>query len=114
MGFRPKGFFDNPAATREHPLLFELSRPLDDLAEMRLTDFAGKRITMKQIYDQHNIGKPYIPSNYKDVLATLEAEGKIQTNPPADKRIKRKDKVTGEKKVTFADKVIVTFPPRRE
>ena len=98
----------NPAATREHPLLFELSRPLDDLAEMLLTDFAGRRITMKQIYDQHNIGKSYIPSNYKDVLARLEAESKIQADPPADERPKRSGKVT------FADKISVTFPPRRE
>ena len=61
---------------------------------------------MKQIYDQHNIGKPYIPSNYKDVLARLEAEGKIQADPPADERPKWRGKVT------FADKVSVTFPPR--
>ena len=96
----------NPAATREHPLLFELSRPLDDLAEMLLTDFAGRRMTMKQIYDQHNVGKPYIPSNYKRILAKLEAEGQIQADPPADgRRI-----IRGE--VTFADTVLVTFPRR--
>ena len=98
----------NPAATREHPLLFELSRPLDDLAEMLLTDFAGRRMTMKQIYDQHNVGKPYIPSNYKRILAKLEAEGQIQADPPADgRRI-----IRGE--VTFADTVLVTFPRRSE
>ena len=89
-------------------MLFELSRPLDDLADMLLTTFAGRRRTMKQIYEQHNVGKPYIPSNYKDVLAKLEFEGKIQADPPAEKRPKRKGKVT------FADKVFVTFPPRRE
>lgn len=104
----------NPAATPRQPLLFELLRPLDDLADMLLRDFAGRRRTMKQIYEQHNVDTPYIKSNYKDILTTLEAEEKIQTNPPADKRIKRKNKVTGEKKVTFADKVIVTFPPRSE
>ncbi len=98
----------NPAATPEQPLLFELSRPLDDLADMLLTTFAGRRRTMKQIYEQHNVGKPYIPSNYKDVLAKLEFEGKIQADLPAEKRPKRRGKVT------FADKVFVTFPPRRE
>ena len=50
---------------------------------MLLTTFAGRRRTMKQIYEQHNVGKPYIPSNYKDVLAKLEFEGKIQADPPA-------------------------------
>ena len=98
----------NPTATPEQPLLFELSRPLDDLADMLLTTFAGRRRTMKQIYEQHNVGKPYIPSNYKDVLAKLEFEGKIQADPPAEKRPKRKGKVT------FADKVFVTFPPGSE
>ena len=98
----------NPAATLEQPLLFELSRPLDDLADMLLMDFAGSRMTMKQIYEQHNIGKPYIPSNYKKILAKLEAEGKIQADPPANRR----RKIKGE--VTFADTVGVTFPPRRE
>ena len=98
----------NPAATPEQPLLFELSRPLNDLADMLLTDFAGRSMTMKQIYEQHNVDTPYIESNYKDVLATLEAGGKIRANPPADKRPKRKGKIT------FANHVIVTFPPRSE
>ena len=97
-------FEHNPAA--KQPLLFET--PLDNLADMLLTDFAGRRMTMKQIYEQHNVGKPYIESNYKDVLAKLEAEGKIQADPPADKRLKRKGKVT------FADRVVVTFPPGSE
>ncbi len=107
-------FEHNPAATLEQPLLFELLRPLDDLAEMLLMDFAGKTRTMKQIYEQHNVDTFFLKSNYKDVLATLEAEGEIQTDPPADRRLKRKDKVTGEKKVTFADRVKVTFPPGSE
>jgi hypothetical protein len=98
----------NPAATLEHPLLFELSRPLDDLADMLLRDFAGKIRTMKAIYEQHNVDTPYISSNYKEILAKLEDEGKIQVNPPADRRPKRKGKVT------FADRVKVTFPPGSE
>ena len=98
----------NPAATPEQPLLFELSRPLDDLADMLLTTFVGRRRTMKQIYEQHNVGTPYIKSNYKDILAKLEAEGKIQADPPANER----RVIKGE--VTFADGVKVTFPPRKE
>ena len=94
----------NPWVTDQQPLLFVYSRPLDDLAGMLLTNFAGKTLTMKQIFDWHNVGKPYISRNYKDILIKLESEGKIHTNPPASKRPKRK----GE--VTFADKVKVTFP----
>ena len=104
-------FEHNPKPPRQL-LLFET--PLNDLVNMLLTDFAGRRMTMKQIYEQHNVDTPYIESNYKDVLAKLEAEGEIQTNRPVNKRPKRKDKVTGKKKVTFGDKVIVTFPPRSE
>lgn len=59
-------FEHNPAATPEQPLLFELSRPLDDLADMLLRDFAGRRRTMKQIYEQHNVGTPYIIVNAKN------------------------------------------------
>ena len=100
-------FEHNPAAAFEQPLLFELSRPLDDLADMLLMDFAGKTRTMKQIYRQHNVDTFFVKSNYKDVLAKLEYEGKIQADPPANER----RVIKGE--VTFADGVKVTFPPRR-
>ena len=98
----------NPLATDQQPLLFEYSRPLDDLADMLLANFAGKTMTMEHIYDQHNVGTPYIEKNYKDVLANLEVEGKIQADPPASKHSKR------EGKVTFGPKVKVKFPPKEE
>jgi hypothetical protein len=85
-------------------MLFELSRPLEDLASMLLNDLAGRQMRMRDIYRQHSVDKPYIESNYKRVLASLEAEGKIQAVPPAEKR----RKIKGE--VTFADDVWVSFP----
>ncbi len=96
----------SPASSRQ-PMLFELARPLDALVGMLLNDFAGQQLTMKQIYEEHNVGKPYIAKNYKDALTQLEAEEKIQADPPANKRKKR------DGKATFADHVVVTFPPRR-
>lgn len=98
--------FEYSPATRNQPLLFAYSRPLDDLADMLLDDFAGRTVSMKEIYEQHNVGKPYIESNYKEILTTLEVKGKIAAHPPADQRPRRKGKVT------FADKVMVTFPPK--
>ena len=98
--------FEYSPATVRQPLLFELARPLDDLADMLLRDFAGQCLTMDDIYARHNIGRPYIQRNYKAVLAQLESEGKIQADPPADRRPMRK----GER--TFAGKTVVTFPPR--
>ena len=83
-------------------LLFELSRPLDELEGMILDEFAGKTLSMEKIYLDHNVGKPYIRKNYKDVLLRLESEVKIRANPVSDKR----------RPGTFGDKVEVTFPRR--
>ncbi len=69
-------------------------------------DFAGRSLTTKQIYDEHNIGKPFILKNYQNILKKLEANGKVKTEPSADKR----RKIKGE--VTFSKNVKVTFPPR--
>ncbi|RLC07546.1 MAG: hypothetical protein DRH43_11580 [Deltaproteobacteria bacterium] len=93
----------NPADER-YSLLFELTRPLDELVRMLPEDFTGKTISMKKIYEEHHVGKPYIKRNYKEALVRLEEEGKIVASPPAEKRKKRYGKVT------FADSVKVTFP----
>ncbi|MBN1808110.1 MAG: three-Cys-motif partner protein TcmP [Planctomycetes bacterium] len=89
----------NPVDARlaaRQQLLFQLSRPLDDLGDMLLAEFAGQTLTMLRIYVQHNVDRPYIKRNYKDVLLKLEAEGKIS--------------VSTHRKGTFADTVQVTFP----
>jgi hypothetical protein len=93
----------NPADAR-YPMLFELSRPLDDLAEMLLSEFAGQTLTMEQVYHRHHIGRRFIRRNYKEALRRLEAEGRIITNPPA------KDRRMWKGQVSFADHVEVTFP----
>ena len=93
--------FEYNPATIYQPLLFDLSRPLDDLENMLLDEFAGQTITMKEIYNRHHIGKRYIKKNYKEVLLKLEAEKKI-TADPAKRR-----------KNTFGDKVIISFPPKQ-
>jgi hypothetical protein len=98
--------FEYSPADINQPLLFELTRPLDDLADMLLTEYAGKRLTVRQIYEKHNIGRPYILKNYKDILKKLELSRSISAEPPFAKRPKR----NGE--VTLGDKVIVTFPTR--
>ncbi|MDH6107512.1 three-Cys-motif partner protein TcmP [Anabaenopsis tanganyikae CS-531] len=99
--------FEYNPATSMQPLLFELSRPLDELEQMLLDEFAGKTITMEKIYLQHNVGKRYIEKNYKAALKNLESQGKITAEPPANQRQKK----NGE--VTFADGVRVTFPPKQ-
>ena len=86
----------NPHATAEQPLLFALSRPLDALADMLLEEFAGQTLSMLEIFEQHNVNRPYVKKNYKDVLWELEES----------------DKITASKhnRNSFADHVLATFP----
>jgi hypothetical protein len=71
---------------------------------MLLKDLIGRRLSLKELYEEHSVGKPYILKNYQDVLRKLESAGKITTEPSAERRRKLK----GE--LTFSEKVIVTFP----
>ena len=98
--------FEYSPATSKQPLLFELARPLDDLADMLLEQFAGQTRTMDQIYETHNYGRRYIDKNYKDVLTKMEVDGRIRGNPSCDMRPKRK----GE--ITCADGTKFTFPEK--
>ena len=98
--------FEYNSATQYQPLLFELSRPLDDLENMLLNKFADQTLTMEAIYNQHHVGKRYISKNYKEALRKLEQQGKIIVDPPASKRRKYK----GE--ITFGEQVKVTFLPK--
>ncbi len=95
--------FDYSPASKNFPLLFALSRPLDDLEDSLLMDFAGQKLTMEAVYMKHSVGKPYVKTNYKRALTNLEAAGKISATPPADKRPTRNGQVT------FADSVVVVF-----
>lgn len=95
----------NPSDER-FPMLFELARPLTDLEGMLLRDFAGRTHKMIEVFDMHHVGRPFIKANYKDALRNLEARSAIATTPPASERRPRKGIVT------FADRVVVTFPGR--
>ncbi|MBC6480796.1 MAG: three-Cys-motif partner protein TcmP [Hormoscilla sp. GM7CHS1pb] len=99
--------FEYNRATEEQPLLFELSRPLDELEDMLLDKFAGRTMTMIEVYNEHHVGTPYIDKNYKEALRKLEQQGKITASPPASQRRKNKGKLT------FGDNVRVTFPPKQ-
>ncbi|MGB8298899.1 MAG: hypothetical protein WCG85_26010 [Polyangia bacterium] len=74
---------------------------------MLLADFAGQTAPVKQIFERHNIGRPYLLENYKTILKELEAAGKVACTPPAASRRKRH----GEP--TMADAVRVAFPRRQ-
>ncbi|MHB8946913.1 MAG: three-Cys-motif partner protein TcmP, partial [Bacillota bacterium] len=63
-------------------------------------EFRGRVLTVKEIFLQHNVGKRYVVSNYKEALRQLEKEGRITANPAAAER----------KKGTMADRVKISFP----
>jgi three-Cys-motif partner protein len=92
--------FEYNPADKRMPLLFELSRPIDELADLLLTDFAGQTISFNNLYEKHSVGKPYVERNYRDVLLNLEKNGIINTKPPATER----------RPGTFSDKVEIIFP----
>lgn len=79
--------FEYSPASKNFPLLFALSRPLDDLEDALVRDFAGRQMTMGDVYLEHSVGKPYVRANYKKALAHLESSGKIDaTHPPNEGR----------------------------
>jgi hypothetical protein len=92
--------FEYNPADKRFPLLFALTRPLDDLEDALSQEFAGQTLTMKHIYERHSVGRPYIERNYKDALISLERKRRIKADPPADQR----------RTSTFGDKVRVIFP----
>jgi three-Cys-motif partner protein len=94
--------FEYSPADKEYPLLFEMSRPLDNLKTMLLSDCAGKRMTFKQLYETHSIGKPYTDGNYKQVLKSLEEANVITANRSGGPR----------RRGTFADDIVIQFPER--
>jgi three-Cys-motif partner protein len=67
-------------------LFSEDNYEIQNLAEKLLHIFKGKTTTRKKIYEEHNIGKPYIENNYKEALLLLEQKLEIIIDPPIQKR----------------------------
>lgn len=97
--------FNSRVSGLEQGLLFDFSRPIDELPGTLLKHFAGRSLTVDEIYNEHGVlPNPYVKRNYKDVLVGLESQKKISADPPAEKRQMRKGKRT------MADHVKITFP----
>lgn len=89
----------NPADERQ-PMLFGLLRPLDELADMLMTDYRGRTLGMRDIYESHSVGKPFVIRNYREVLCKMEQDKRISVNPPCPPR----------RKGTMAEHAKITFP----
>jgi hypothetical protein len=93
--------FEYNPADRRYPLLFDLAKPLEELEDMLLHDFAGKTLSFQKLYESHSVGKPYIDSHYRKILKKMEKQGLIAA---------KKASAQNRRKGTFANDVLITFP----
>lgn len=95
------GSFAYSPADESMPLLFELTRPLDELEGMLKYNYAGRTISMRDIYESHSVGRPYLSKHYKDVLKKMEESEEISVIDPTGKSRRRG---------TFPERLMVSFP----
>ncbi len=81
------------------PLLFSLAQPMSRLKQMLLDDFAGQALSLKEIYERHSVGKPYVKRNYREALLALEDAGDISATSTKGTR----------RKGTFPEHVKIQF-----
>jgi three-Cys-motif partner protein len=94
--------FEYNAADARSPSLFGMCRPLEDLEELLLADYAGKTFPFETLYESHSVGKPYVVNNYREVLCRMEQEGKVTMDRHFSQR----------RPNTLAPTVKITFPGR--
>lgn len=97
----------NPAdlLEKQQGLLFELSRPLEDLRDMLLAEYSGQTINFEKLYEQHSVDRPFIEKNYRSVLLEMEEEAKVTVAPGPGKR---------RRAGSLAKHVMLTFPLDKE
>jgi len=93
-----------PVRDEQLTFLFEYSRPLDELGDMLLKKYSRKTMTVRDIFEDHNVGTSFTLKNYQEALRRLELAGSIKADPPASNRKIRHGKVT------MPDYVKITFP----
>lgn len=81
----------------EYAPRFLFDTPLDDLREDLLAQFSGRTLACGALIQEHFVGKPYLPRNYKQVLLELREAGAIKfSREPL-------------RKGTLADEIEITF-----
>lgn len=92
-------FVYSPADNR-FPVLFEYSQPLEELKSMLIKEYPGETMTVQQLFDRHNIGRPFTLKNYKSALIELHDVDKVIT-----------DRTEQHKKLhQCPDSIIIQFP----
>lgn len=94
----------NPAPPPEpdpQMALWEEPKP-DHFAPLRedlLQRFAGRSLTVREVFENHSLGQPYLMRHYQATLREFETRGLVQIDPPAAER--RAHSLTPEAVVTF-------------
>jgi three-Cys-motif partner protein len=83
--------FEEDVPSLEHdpsanPYQAGLFSPIAELGKELLTMFAGRVMTLEQIYHEHHIGRRYIQRNYRQALLHLEDTDAISVDPPRASR----------------------------
>jgi three-Cys-motif partner protein len=84
-------------------LTLNFNRPLRELAGQLASEFQGRTVKVRDVYESHQEKTLFVRENYKDALRILEKEGRIEV----DKSFEERRLVKG--KVTLGDDRIVTF-----
>ena len=93
--------FEYSPAGPKFPILYLLSKPLEELKEMLKSNFAGKTCSVDNIYKSHSLGTRFIKKNYKTAIMEMEEAGEVSVHDPEDKE-RRKDTLAGRLLVTFS------------
>lgn len=75
--------------------------PIEDLKDDLLATYAGKTLTVQDIFYEHHLEKPYILANYKTALLELESEGRIKTEPRERRKYRGNPTMGDAVKITF-------------
>jgi three-Cys-motif partner protein len=87
---------------------FLFASPIDELGEKLREQYAGQKLTVRQIFERHSPREPRcVLRNYQEALRRLEGASQIQMDPPAEKRRKRNGVPT------VAEHVTVIFLPTK-
>ena len=83
--------FEYNPASADQPMLSGLLKPLDELGDMLVEKFAGRTLSMIEVFAEHNRLSPgntenfilkFTDKHYKDALNKLELAGRITASKP--------------------------------
>ena len=93
--------FEYSPAGPKFPILYLLSKPLEELKGMLREAFAGQTCSVKRVYEQHSVGTRFILKNYKAAMIEMEQAGEVSVSDPENKK---------RREGTLADRLLMTFP----